>query len=147
MKDVPADVYVTLRGTRMLGIKGYNSEIHNKIAKCASDLRLTNDPKIQPLKLHPFITAQFLKARYQRAADLGGSNSASHDVAGKASTEAASGLEGPLPSSLTELLAGGFSSSLCGPLQRAAHNRAASSPGARIKRETDRSQSFYNLII
>ena len=32
-------------------------------------------PKFSRLKLHPFITAQFLKARYQRAADLGGSNS------------------------------------------------------------------------
>ena len=26
----------------MLGIKGCNSEIHNKIAKCTSDLRLSN---------------------------------------------------------------------------------------------------------
>ena len=32
-------------------------------------------PKFSRLKLHPFITAQILKARYQRAADLDGSNS------------------------------------------------------------------------
>ena len=42
MKDVPVSVYVTQRGARMLGIKGCNSEIHNKIEKCASDLRLSD---------------------------------------------------------------------------------------------------------
>ena len=42
MKDVPVNVCVMWRGTRMSGMKGCSSEIHNKIANCTSDLRLSN---------------------------------------------------------------------------------------------------------